>query len=257
MAEDGGTFLEEFINTTELLPNDIRRNSELMRELDKDSSENAAEIEAAEKSFVKDLTVKRMAALLPEDLSRLEDIRAKRLKCTQKNEEKIAIAEQTLDVLESFVRKLDSDLLAFEGILRSSGDFETTGAPTGQEVAVKTDVFSQDWILAKVVGYNLDTGYYEVADADESKRYHLPENQVVVLNLASSQKKLSKGETVLAVYPDTTALYPATVSQAPRRSATGLEPSVTVLFMGDADETGQTPHRSVPLRHVMRPPVQL
>lgn len=48
MAEDGGTFLEEFINTTELLPNDIRRNSELMRELDKDSSENAAEIEAAE-----------------------------------------------------------------------------------------------------------------------------------------------------------------------------------------------------------------
>jgi hypothetical protein len=48
MAEDGGTFLEEFINTTELLPNDIRRNSELMRELDRDSAENAKEIEIAE-----------------------------------------------------------------------------------------------------------------------------------------------------------------------------------------------------------------
>jgi hypothetical protein len=48
MAEDGTTFLEEFITSTELLPNDIRRNSELMRELDKDSESNAKEIEAAE-----------------------------------------------------------------------------------------------------------------------------------------------------------------------------------------------------------------
>ena len=48
MTEDGGTFLEEFINSTELLPNDIRRNSELMRELDKDSTGTAKEIEAAE-----------------------------------------------------------------------------------------------------------------------------------------------------------------------------------------------------------------
>jgi hypothetical protein len=147
---------------------------------------------------LKEFTAKRIAHPLPEDLTRLEEIRTKRMKSTQKNEEKIAIAEQTLDVLESFVRKLDNDLIAFEGILRSSGDFETTGAPTGQEVAVKTDVFAQDWILARVVGYSLDTGYYEVADADESKRYHLPENQVVVLNLASSSKKLSKGETILA-----------------------------------------------------------
>lgn len=48
MAEDGGTFLEDFINSTELLPNDIRRNSELIRELDKDATENAREIEEAE-----------------------------------------------------------------------------------------------------------------------------------------------------------------------------------------------------------------
>jgi hypothetical protein len=42
--------------------------------------------------------------------------------------------------------------------------------------------------------------------------------------------------------------------QAPRRSAMAAEPMVTVQFVGDADETGQTPHRTVPLRHVMRPP---
>lgn len=33
------------------------------------------------------------------------------------------------------------------------------------------------------------------------------------------------------------------------------DPSVTVQFVGDADETGQTPHRVVPLRQVIRPPI--
>jgi hypothetical protein len=46
------------------------------------------------------------------------------------------------------------------------------------------------------------------------------------------------GEEVLGVYPDTTSFYPAVVSQAPRRSSMNAEPSVTVQFHGDADETG-------------------
>jgi hypothetical protein len=34
-----GTFLEDFVQSVELLPNDVRRNFELMRELDRDSKE--------------------------------------------------------------------------------------------------------------------------------------------------------------------------------------------------------------------------
>ena len=83
-----------------------------------------------QKAFIQNFSVKRIADPLPEDLTQLQEIRTKRLKSSQKNEEKIAIAEQTLEYLESFVRKLDNDLTVFEGILRSSGDFETTGAPT-------------------------------------------------------------------------------------------------------------------------------
>ena len=77
---------------------------------------------------------------------------------------------------------------------------------------------------------------------------------------------------VVAVYPDTTSFYPATVSQvlnfsyslslyelhitlfitkAPRRGAMGSEPSLTVQFHGDADEMGLTPHRTVPLKYVI------
>jgi hypothetical protein len=37
------TFLEEFVQAIELLPNDVRRNFELIRELDRDSGEMARE----------------------------------------------------------------------------------------------------------------------------------------------------------------------------------------------------------------------
>ena len=44
MEQDGGTYLEDFVISVELLPNDIRRNFELMRELDRDASEISREI---------------------------------------------------------------------------------------------------------------------------------------------------------------------------------------------------------------------
>ena len=45
--------------------------------------------------------------------------------------------------------------------------------------------------------------------------------QVLILDLPENSKKLSKGESVYAVYPDTTAFYPATVSQVRGGGGTG------------------------------------
>jgi hypothetical protein len=90
----------------------------------------------------------------------------------------------------------------------------------------------------RVISYKMDTGFYEIQDADDCKKYNLPESQVhsrhppsttcckiphthidfvqvLILDLPENTKKLSKGETVYAVYPDTTAFYMATVSQVP------------------------------------------
>ena len=53
-------------------------------------------------------------------------------------------------------------------------------------------------------------------------------------------------------YPDTTAFYTAIVSQAPRRGQTGMEPTVMVQFQGDADSDGQTPNRTILLKHTFR-----
>jgi hypothetical protein len=93
-------------------------------------------------------------------------------------------------------------------------------------------------ILGRVICYRPDTGEYDILDVDDSKKYVLPERQVVVLDLQESQRKLSKGETVFALYPDTTSFYPAVVSHAPRRTAMGAEPSVIVQFSGDEDASG-------------------
>jgi hypothetical protein len=100
-------------------------------------------------------------------------------------------------------------------------------------------VAEKSMILGRVICYRPDTGEYDILDVDDSKKYVLPERQVVVLDLQESQRKLTKGELVFALYPDTTSFYPAVVSHAPRRTAMGAEPSVIVQFSGDEDSSGE------------------
>ena len=80
---------------------------------------------------------------------------------------------------------------------------------------------------------------YDIADIDDSKRYHLSQRQVAELDLVYSIKKLSRSEEVLAVYPDTTSFYPATVTQAAKRNMSSTEPLVTVQFVGDVNDLGK------------------
>jgi SAGA-associated factor 29 len=114
-----------------------------------------------------------------------------------------------------------------------------------RQVAIKLTT-SSDIILGRVICYHADIGTYDIADVDNSKRYSLAEANVAVLDLVDSSKRLSKGEDVLAVYPDTTSFYLASVIQAPRRSTMGIEPAVTVQFHGDADDLGEEPPGSQP-----------
>jgi hypothetical protein len=85
--------------------------------------------------------------------------------------------------------------------------------------------------------------------------------------------KLSKGDVVFCVYPDTTSFYQATVVQAPRKNqqimmsgggggpganpnanAGGTTSFVMVNFVDDSDEYGVTHDKAVPLQHVIYPP---
>jgi hypothetical protein len=98
--------------------------------------------------------------------------------------------------------------------------------------------------------------------------FDLPESQVIVLNPI---ERLNKGDTVYAVYPDTTSFYQATVvvsthkkqaasntSQQQQQQQQQKQPSyVMVQFVDDADEFGITHDKAVPIQHVMIPPPQL
>lgn len=70
----------------------------------------------------------------PLNQSALLEYRPKKARAEQNIQEKIAIAEQTLEIVESVMRELDNKLEAFEKVLKGSGDFETTIVEPGREV---------------------------------------------------------------------------------------------------------------------------
>jgi hypothetical protein len=77
-----------------------------------------------------------------------------------------------------------------------------------------------------------------------------------------NKKAFQKGDSVLAVYPDTTSFYPATIVSGPPRKNANASNSTTpaaaavvvVNFLDDSDEFGITHDKVVPLDHVMYPP---
>jgi len=184
----------------------------------------------------------------------LAHIAALRSRIRSRLNQKTSNAINLSTVLAKFQAKLNSDLAFFETSLRSCGDFAlASGARPGADVAMRPSQSSDEMILGKVIVYYADVGAYDVADVDNSKRYHLSEALVTVLDMVDiTSKRLSKGEVIYAVYPETTAFYLASVSQAPRRAPPGVEPTVLVQFQGDSDDQGVTPVVVVLLRHCFR-----
>jgi hypothetical protein len=79
--------------------------------------------------------------------------------------------------------------------------------------------------------------------------FNLPDTQVVVLGEVD---KMTRGDVIFAVYPDTTSFYQATVVQLPRKANPGA--FVMVHFVDDSDEFGVTHDKAVPLKYIMLPP---
>ena len=47
------------------------------------------------------------------------------------------------------------------------------------KVAIQPNHALKEYILGEVLSYSIDTGVYEIIDADNTKRYTLPETQVL------------------------------------------------------------------------------
>ena len=170
-------------------------------------------------------------------------------------DEKDAVTDQTVDILNTQVSTLDTMLENFEAYLRHKGDFEVPdGLHPGDEVAAKVSPTENLWILARILKFHGNTNTYEVADADDANRqYTLPDVQIEQIPDEEEEKgegrKFQKGERVLAMYPDTTSFYPCFITQVPKKTA--VQQIYLVQFDDDADETGVEPHRPCPARYVL------
>ena len=121
---------------------------------------------------------------------------------------------------------------------------------------------AQECIVAVVVQYIAEERAYEVMDADEDDPeggghvYHLPEHLVIPMPRSASardgQVNLSRGTTVLAVYPATTTFYRAVVVQQAQK-INGEFGEFLLEFEDDGDADG-LPQRPVPFMHVVRHP---
>lgn len=131
-------------------------------------------------------------------------------------------------------------------------DVATIGGSPGDLAAIQVTPNSSDWILAKVISHDLETGKYKLSDEDieSNKNFTLPESQVVILG---GVDRLACGDIIYSVYPDTTSFYQAIVVQSPRKVSGGGS-FVMVHFKDDSDENGVTHDKSVLMKHVMRVP---
>ena len=315
MSGGDESFLESFIEGLATVPHDIKRNMELIRDLDKSSSAKADELVKAQEQNMLQVKQKmrkvrvvetpdgsiRGMHLVDDDADQDENnndadpvhasipttselfdytfdpklfhqIHKLQQECLQKGDEKVLVAQQAFEMIDSRVRKLDHDLQAMETQLQATGAFDTEVTVKPDDLAACQVTPGSEWILAKVIEHDPHTGMYKLADEDvESNKskfcrrnhvshsclwnvqasilywnpsllvFDLPDTQVQVLLPVD---KLRSGDTVYAVYPDTTSFYKASVVQAPRRQGNGA-PFVMVNFHDDADEFGVTHDKAV------------
>lgn len=69
---DNGTYYDNFLSSIELLPNDIRRDFELMKELDRESIELNKELMSLEIKYITNLK-KKVVAAVNQEKSNIED----------------------------------------------------------------------------------------------------------------------------------------------------------------------------------------
>jgi len=111
---------------------------------------------------------------------------------------------------------------------------------------------SSDWILARIIKYEPERQTVTVRDVDESdkKIFVLSEDNVEPLDTGRipNWSKLSPGNLVLALYPDTTTFYPGTIAQEFLEDS-----SFAIKFDGDeTNEFGDLVTKKVSMAFIAR-----
>lgn len=191
------TYLETFVESLSTVPAEIKRNLDLMKDLDKSGNDLAEELKRMQLDYIarveekvgnlevvdgkgvkvlgdgedRPVVVPTTEELMsyvhdqPETLSRIQQVQSD---CLQQAEEKVQIANQTHALVDNVCRRLDADLHSLEKLLLASGNFQTPGQVQANELAaIQVVPGSPDWILARVTTHDPLTGMYKLSDEDQ------------------------------------------------------------------------------------------
>ena len=132
------TYLEDYLQSVELLPNDIRRDFEMMREHDRECVEGTRDINDAHARLLQILkNIDSSDNNASNAINLYEQILNDYSRVKTRSSQKVHLAGNMLKDLEQYIRKLDMDLAFFEHDLRGCGEFEqlARGYDPGSEVS--------------------------------------------------------------------------------------------------------------------------
>ncbi|TDH70129.1 hypothetical protein CCR75_003982 [Bremia lactucae] len=175
-----GTYVEDYLESMYMLPSEIKRNFDLMRELDKTSYPLLEELMTAQKAYLTsarqkvlarcadptkgEATEQELRELIKAD-AMVQQLRERHALVVQKLDEKIAIAAQSYDIVDHHIRRLDRDLESYSALLKANGEYQEESRPhrKKQKVAAAMTVHqaSQNHLVPQVnvrSKHNTNTG---------------------------------------------------------------------------------------------------
>lgn len=108
-------YLEHYLDGLEHLPNELKRNFTLMRELDSRAQGMMKSIDEKANEYMKQLV--NTKETFPDDVKKekLRTIQELFNKAKELGDDKVQLAIQTYELVDKHIRRLDSDLARFEG----------------------------------------------------------------------------------------------------------------------------------------------
>ncbi|CAA0820155.1 SGF29 tudor-like domain [Striga hermonthica] len=154
--------------------------------------------------------------------------------------------------------KADSEVPRLSQPMRSH--LEALASLKGEQVAARItqeEAGKDEWFVVKVIHFDKETRQFEVLDEEPGddeestgqRKYKLPMSHIIPFpkrNDLANVPDFPPGKHVLAVYPETTTLYKATVVQPRKRKIDDY-----VLEFDDDEEDGSLPQRLVPFHKVV------
>ncbi|EGZ14125.1 hypothetical protein PHYSODRAFT_511954 [Phytophthora sojae] len=139
-----GTYVEDYLESMYLLPSELKRNFDLMRELDKSSYPLLDELKESQKAYLTgarqkvlercadstkgEPTEQELRELIGAD-DEIAKLQEKHALVVQKLDEKVAIAAQSYDIVDHHIRRLDRDLENYASLLKNSGEYQEDSRP--------------------------------------------------------------------------------------------------------------------------------